>query len=993
MSKKRVHELGRQLKEHGVELSNSELVDKLHQLGYDVKSHSSSLEEDQADAAYEKIMAERKPKPVPVRHSGPGFVVRKKAHTDVVPSPIEQPQQQAAHQFEQSAADQEELAADSAFQADETAEMASEFEAQAESAEAVQPEAALEGQPEPVAAESSAPAESEPQPPVAAENATPEASVESAPNAAPATTAAPSAPNEPRPSPTAPTMAPSAPLQPRPQVSVRPQSPARPQAPGAPGRTSSPSMPHPAHLPAPGHHGPGMQASAQGGAGGAAQAGSAQPAKPAPDPRTLRPTSTQAVVISRPLVPVRRVTPPTGSRHSFPAAPGPRALGEVKEFKVVPGMLGREREFIDVSKDKRRGRTTTGRPADEAAKGLSGKELLQAAISDRAYIPIRGKKKKATKKGAKTQVTERAEHKKVIRIEESISVSDLSQLMGVKASDLIRKLMQAGTMATINQLIVADTAAFLAKEFGFTVEKKGFEVEEYIPEVIEDESKLVLRPPVVTVMGHVDHGKTSLLDAIRQSDVAAGEAGGITQHIGAYSVVTSKGPITFLDTPGHEAFTAMRARGAKVTDLVVLVVAADDGVMPQTIESINQAKASKVTILVAINKIDKAGSTPERVMQQLTEYGLVGEQWGGESIMVPVSARTKQGVPELLEYIALQAEVLELKANPEKLATGVVIEAKLEKGRGPVATVLIQDGTLRVGDALVTGSHYGKVRAMMNERGELVKEVTPGYPVEVLGLSGVPTAGDEFNVVEDEKAAKEVAEHRAEKARHKELTSVKKATLEDLFAKAKQGNQKELNIVVKADVQGSAEAVSQALKKLATRKVGVKILDSGVGAITESDVLTAAAGKAIIVGFNTKPETKVDQIASQQGVTVRLFSIIYEAVDEVRKEMEGLLEPIIKEKPLGKAEVRQLFTIPKAGVIAGCSVTEGTIKRTAHVRVLREKKTLHSGKIASLRRVKDDVKEVQSGFECGIGIEGFGDMQPGDIIDAYELEEIRQSLD
>jgi translation initiation factor IF-2 len=713
--------------------------------------------------------------------------------------------------------------------------------------------------------------------------------------------------------------------------------------------------------------------------------------KPGLDPRTLRPTSTQAVVISRPTSPVRRVTPPTSARGNYPAAPGPRALGEVRELKVVPGSLGREREFIDVSKDKKR--RGTGRPGGEADKSLTPKDLLATAMTDRSFVPVRGKKKKPIKKGSKTQVTERAEHKKVIRIEESISVSVLSQAMGVKASDLIRKLMAGGTMATINQQIDADTAAFLATEFGFTVEKKGFEVEEFIPEVTEDESKLVNRPPVVTVMGHVDHGKTSLLDAIRKADVAAGEAGGITQHIGAYSVQTTHGPITFLDTPGHEAFTAMRQRGAQVTDLVVLVVAADDGVMPQTIEAIKHAKAAGVTILVAINKVDKPGATPERVMQQLTEYEMVPEQWGGTTIMMPVSARTKQGLPELLEYIALQAEVLDLKSNPEQVSSGVIIEAKLEKGRGPVATVLVQEGTLRVGDALVTGSHYGKVRAMMNERGEQVKAVLPGYPVEVLGLSGVPTAGDDFNVVSDEKSAKEVAGHRAEKARAKELGSVKKATLEDLFAKAKSGGAKELNVVVKADMQGSAEAISQALTKLSTRKVKVVVLDSGVGAVTESDVLTAAAGKGIIVGFHTKPETKVDQIASQQSVKILLFDIIYEAADTIREEMVGLLDPIIKEKPLGKAEVRAVFNIPRAGTIAGSAVTEGVIKRGAHVRVLRERKVVHSGKIGSLRRIKDDVKEVQSGFECGIGIENFSDFKVGDVFDAYELEEIRPSLD
>ncbi|HVI94256.1 MAG TPA: translation initiation factor IF-2 [Anaeromyxobacter sp.] len=932
MSKKRVHELGKQLKEQGIELSNQELVEKLHALGYDVKSHSSSLEDDQAQSAYEKIVGERKPKPAPARPSGPGFVVRKRAHVEpptvIAPAPPPPPVE-----MEPSA---EELAA-------EPTETAAE-------PQLVEPVAA----PEPAA------------PAVAAQ--------------APASpgdggAATPPAPPPPASAPAPAAATPSVPqhgAQPRPPTSA-PHAPAPPRAPHAPSAT-----PHAPHAP--------MAAAAHG-------ASPAQPPKPAVDPRTLRPTSTQAVVISRPTVPVRRVTPPTTSRSQYPVAPGPRALGEVRELKVVPGSLGREREFIDVSRDKKRGRSA-GRPvSEEQAKSLSGKELLQAAMTDRAYIPIRGKKKKPTKKGAKTQITEKAEHKKVIRIKESISVSELSQSMGVKASDLIRKLMQAGKMATINQQIDADTAAFLATDFGYTVEKKGFEVEEYIPEVAEDESKLVIRPPVVTVMGHVDHGKTSLLDAIRQADVAAGEAGGITQHIGAYNVQTPHGPITFLDTPGHEAFTAMRQRGAQVTDLVVLVVAADDGVMPQTIESIKAAKAAGVTILVAINKIDKAGATPERVMQQLTEYELVAEQWGGTTIMLPVSARTKQGIPELLEYIALQAEVLELKANPEKLAAGRVIEAKLEKGRGPVATVLVEEGTLRVGDALVTGIHYGRVRAMMNERGEQVDNVPPGYPVEVLGLSGVPVAGDEFDVVEDEKSAKEVAQHRAEKQRQKELGAVKKATLEDLFAKAKTSGAKVLNVVVKADVQGSAEAVKQALEKAATKKVGVKILTSGVGAITESDVLTAVAGTGVIVGFNTKPETKVEQIASQQGAKILLFDIIYEAVDKIREEMAGLLEPIIREKPLGKAEVRALFNIPKIGAIAGSAVTEGVVKRAGHVRVVRDRKVIFTGKIGSLKRLKDDVREVQAGFECGIGIDGFGDVKPGDVLEVFELEEIRQSLD
>jgi len=916
MSKKRVHELGKALKEQGIELSNQELVEKLHALGYDVKSHSSSLEDDQAASALEKILSEKKPKAAPVRATGPGFVVRKRAHVE--PPTVIAPAQPAQPVYE--------------------------------------------AEPEPVYEEEQQPQAAAPEPIEAPAQAAAEA-------AAPAPGDAAVAPPPPPPP------APVAPAPAGAQVSLPSALPPPAPAGAAPAAAPQPmaAAPHARAVPA----------------------APAVPPRPAVDPRTLRPTSTQAVVISRPTVPVRRVTPPTTSRTAYPAAPGPRALGEVRELKVVPGSLGREREFIDVSRDKnKRGGRTVGRPvSEEAAKNLSGKELLQAAISDRAYVPIRGKKKRPTKKGAKTLITEKAEHKKVIRIEESISVSELSQAMGVKAADLIRKLMQQGKMVTINAQIDADTAAVLALENGYTIEKKGFEVEEYIPEVEVDESKLVIRPPVVTVMGHVDHGKTSLLDAIREADVAAGEAGGITQHIGAYAVNTPHGPITFLDTPGHEAFTAMRQRGAQVTDLVVLVVAADDGVMPQTIESIKAAKAAGVTILVAINKIDKPGATPERVMQQLTEYELVGEQWGGTTIMQPVSARTKQGVPQLLEYIALQSEVLELKANPEALAVGHVIEAKVEKGRGPVATVLVEEGTLRVGDALVTGIHHGRVRAMMNERGEQVDDVGPGYPVEVLGLSGVPVAGDEFNVVEDEKSAKEVAEHRAQKARQKELGSHKRATLEDLFQKGKAVNAKVLNVVVKADVQGSAEAVKQALEKAATKKVGVKVLTSGVGAVTESDVLTAVAGKAIIVGFNTKPETKVEQIASQQDVKILLFDIIYEAVDKIREEMAGLLEPIIKEKPLGKAEVRALFNIPKIGAIAGSAVTEGLMRRGAHVRVLRDRKVVHSGKIASLRRLKDDVREVASGFECGIGVEGFSDVKQGDLIEAYELEEIRPSLD
>ena len=679
---------------------------------------------------------------------------------------------------------------------------------------------------------------------------------------------------------------------------------------------------------------------------------------------------------------------PARTAAAAEAREAPDRLGDFGGGAAPPGkgkQRKRVREVVNLREQEQITRVVTGRVARRPI-----------SIDPRALqSPRRRRRDKAPAIRPAVATAAPRTAKRVVRTEGQISVADLARQLGAKAADVQARLMALGTMASVNQLLDLDTAGQVAAAYGFEVQDVGFQEAEVLGEAAApaDAGKLEPRPPIVTVMGHVDHGKTSLLDAIRKADVAGGEAGGITQHIGAYSVQTAHGPITFLDTPGHEAFTAMRQRGAQVTDLVVLVVAADDGVMPQTVEAIKHAKAAGVTILVAINKIDKPGASPERVMQQLTEYELVPEQWGGTTIMMPVSARTKDVLPELLEYIALQAEVLDLKANPEKSATGVIVEAKLEKGRGPVATVLVQDGTLRVGDAMVTGSHHGKVRAMMNERGEQVKEVLAGYPVEVLGLSGVPTAGDEFNVVSDEKAAKEVAEHRAEKARQKELSSVKKATLEDLFAKAKSGGAKELNVVVKADVQGSAEAVSQALEKLGTRKVKVSVLDSGVGAVTESDVLTAAAGKAIIVGFHTKPETKVDQIASQQGVKILLFDIIYEAADSVRNEMVNLLDPIIKEKALGKAEVRAVFNIPRSGVIAGCAVTEGVVKRTGHVRVLRERKVVFAGKIGSLKRVKDDVKEVQAGFECGIGVEGYQDVKVGDVLEVFELEEIRPSLD
>ena len=588
----------------------------------------------------------------------------------------------------------------------------------------------------------------------------------------------------------------------------------------------------------------------------------------------------------------------------------------------------------------------------------------------------------------------RSQAKRTIRIEEVVSVGVLAQKMGVKAADVLRRLIDLGVVVTINQTIDSDTAALVASDFGYEIENVAMELEEVAEKVDEKPEDLVPRPPVVTIMGHVDHGKTSLLDAIRQTNVAAGEAGGITQHIGAYDVTLPDGRhVVFLDTPGHEAFTAMRARGAKVTDIVVLVVAADDGVMPQTVEAINHAKAAGVPIVVAVNKIDKPEAQPDRVKQALTEYQLVAEEWGGDTQFVNVSAKTKQGIQDLLEAILVQAEVLELKANPKRPAEGTIIEAKLDKGRGPVATVLIQTGTLKQGDAFVVGQQYGRVRAMYDDRGKKLDSAGPAKPVEILGLSGVPEAGDRFTVVSDERKAKTIAEARAQKAREAELAKTSRVTLEDIYSRIAQGEVKELALIVKADVQGSVEALSQALRKLTTEAVRVNVLHGSVGGVTESDVMLASASKAIIIAFNVRPEPKASALAEQQGVDIRAYSVIYDAVNDVRAAMEGLLAPTLKETVVGRAEVRNLFNVPRVGTVAGCFVQDGVIRRGTKVRLLRDNVQVWDGNLASLKRFKDDVREVQAGYECGIGLEGFNDIKIGDIIEAYTVEEVATTLE
>ena len=592
-------------------------------------------------------------------------------------------------------------------------------------------------------------------------------------------------------------------------------------------------------------------------------------------------------------------------------------------------------------------------------------------------------------------------HKKVIRIEENITLSAMAAKMSLKATELLMKLLGMGmTGVHINTSLDADTAKILASEFGWEVEDVAISEEESIAAArgeetvekeVEADPNLVLRPPVVTVMGHVDHGKTSLLDRIRKTDVAAGEAGGITQHIGAYKVGTKTGTIVFLDTPGHEAFTAMRARGASVTDVIVLVVAADDGVMPQTKEAIAHAKAAKVPIIVAVNKIDKPSAEPDRVRRELVEQGLQPEEWGGDTIFVNVSAHTGTGIDQLLEMIALQAEVLDLKANPRKPAAGVVLEALLDRGRGPVARVLIQEGTLKVGDFVLAGAGFGKVRAMTNEHGKQVHEAPPSTPVEILGLSDVPSAGDQLHAVKDAKKAQEIAESRKGKQKQNLIPTDQRISLEGLERQLKENEQLELRIIIKGDVQGSIEAVSQALTRLSTDRVRLSVIHAGVGAITEGDVNLAIASRAIIVGFNVRPAGKAASLAEENKIEIRLYSIIYNAVDDVKGAMEGLLPANLVEKQLGKAEVRQIFRI-RGLVVAGSYVIQGLVKRTANARLVRDNVVVWSGKLAGLKRIKDDAKEVAEGFECGITLEGYQDIKEKDVVECYEVEEVKQKL-
>ncbi len=691
------------------------------------------------------------------------------------------------------------------------------------------------------------------------------------------------------------------------------------------------------------------------------------------------------------LTPYMPITTPPASAPAAPVTLKP-AVGAPLD-PVLAKKKALEELEAEAAKEKLKKVRKPGRPREEDEMRVREDATRW---QDLRAIPVQRREDRSKHVHHSTAAEITKPRRKSVKLTPGTTVKEFAELIGQRPADIVRKLMDMGQMLTFNQPMNTDVALMIAEESGIkvdiAVEKAG---EALLEDIVQTEGELrpEPRPPVVTIMGHVDHGKTSLLDAIRETKVAEGEAGGITQHIGAYTVSVRGKQVTFLDTPGHEAFTAMRARGAKVTDIVILVVAADDGVMPQTIEAIRHAQAAGVPLIVAINKIDKPGANADRVRNALSEHGLISEAWGGDTIMVEVSAKQKTGLDQLLEMILLQAEVLELKADPHQLAKGTVVEAKLERGRGPVATVLVQGGTLHVGDAFVVGSFSGKVRALISHTGAKVKEAGPSIPVEVIGLPGVPSAGDVFQAVKDERVAREIADDRAKKQRAAELAGAGKVSLEDLFAKIQEGSMKELAVVIKADVQGSSEALAAAIEKLPTDMVKLRVIHNGVGGITESDVLLAAASNAIVIGFNIRPEPKASALAEKEGIDVRLYNIIYDALNDIKAAMEGLLDPTLKERVLGRAEVRQVFTVSKAGTIAGSYVVSGTMSRTsAGVRVLRDNVVVYEGKLSSLRRFKDDVREVQQGYECGIGVENFNDVKVGDVIEAYAVDKIAAKL-
>jgi translation initiation factor IF-2 len=713
---------------------------------------------------------------------------------------------------------------------------------------------------------------------------------------------------------------------------------------------------------------------------------SAHAAAPSLDDGPRGPKVLGKIDLRKPAAPPARPTTTPGARPSGPP-PRPTTTGR---FNQPAAPAGPPEGFGPPSENAKPG----------AARTIKKKRVVKKGPTDvTAEREMRGlrvpKKRRAMpgKEQRKTEITTPKASKRVVRIAEGVNVAELARQMGVKAGEIIRKLMDLGVMSTLNQVVDVDTATLVASEFGYSVENVGFDVESAIDEGVEEEvaGELVTRPPVVTVMGHVDHGKTSLLDAIRHTNVTDREFGGITQHIGAYMVEVHGRKISFVDTPGHEAFTAMRARGAKVTDMVILVVAADEGVMPQTVEALNHAKAAGVPIIVAINKIDRPEANLDRVKQQLSEHGLIPEDYGGDTITVPVSARSGEGVERLLEMILLQADLMDLKANPDRTARGTVVESELDRGRGPVATVLIQEGTLRQGDPFVCGITYGRVRAMQDHLGHRITEAGPSTPVEIFGLSSVPEPGTAFTAVIDEARARQVAEFRRSKQREGVLQKTSRISLEDLSSRMAAGEVKELRLIIKGDVNGSVEALAESLSRLSVSEVKVELIHKSVGAISETDITLASASKAVVIGFNVRPEAKAAQLAEKEGVDIRLYTIIYEVINDMREAMEGLLAPTFREKSLGRAEVRQTFVV-QGTTVAGTMVVEGKMMRSARSRLVRDGRVVWEGKIGTLRRFKDDAREVLAGYECGIGLENFNDLKPGDVIEDFEMEAVLRKL-
>ncbi len=716
--------------------------------------------------------------------------------------------------------------------------------------------------------------------------------------------------------------------------------------------------------------------------------------QPAGQPRPLRPGMQRSAVPAQaqPQKP-KRQQPPKKQAQAREQTTTVRLAGS-----GTGGSPGAERpgKRVDmrsgqVNLDKYNERYEQIAPGNLARKDTGVKKQKLSQKSAQKGRPFLSRKDKENQKLLRMQMERERRQKLEITLPESLAVSELAARLKIQTAEVVKKLMGLGVMASAGEIIDYDTAAMVAMEIGAKVSPEVVvTIEERLFEHAEDtDDNLLPRSPVVVVMGHVDHGKTSLLDAIRNTNVTAGEAGGITQAIGAYRVEIHGRGITFLDTPGHAAFTSMRARGAQVTDIAILVVAADDGIMPQTVEAINHAKAANVQVIVAINKMDKEDANPERVKQGLTEYGLVAEEWGGDTICVELSAKTGDGIEQLLEMIQLVADMKELKANPDRPAIGSVVEASLDKGRGPVATLLVQNGTLRTGDILIAGTALGRVRVMRNDKGEKVEEAGPSMPVEVTGLSEVPQSGDSFNAVADEKLARELVDQRRHEAKEEQFSAYQKVTMDNLFSQISQGSVKELGIVVKADVQGSVEALTQNLEKIANEEVRVRVIHGAVGAVAESDVMLAGASNAIIVGFNVRPDPVAKSLADQMGVDIRLYRVIYDAIDEVNDAMKGMLAPKFRDVELGRAEVRQVYKISSVGTVAGCHVLEGKITRTAKIRVVRDGIIIADGNLASLKRFKDDVREVAQGYDCGMGLERFNDLKEGDIFEAYEVEQYR----